>query len=205
MVSLQEWETAQLKAKTPVDWRRVDKLAAAACSQGLRSIEEIREAARLGLQRLQGSTRKPAFDGPDSETWIEALVFRVWHGLGQQNHCARSSTPLETNIERLPFLAHCIGEDNKLVGLSRPWIDVLGYDREELIGRRSTEFLTDKSRKRAIDEYLPRFWEEGHLHGIDYEFVGKTGKIVPVSLSAVVEFATENKPARSMAILTIKK
>ena len=65
-----------------------------------------------------------------------------------------------------PVMLHSIDRDGRIVKVNRRWLQELGYEESEVIGRRSTEFLTDESRTRALSDTLPLFWQTGSAHGL---------------------------------------
>ncbi|MEO1687932.1 MAG: ATP-binding protein, partial [Pseudomonadota bacterium] len=73
--------------------------------------------------------------------------------------------------------------------------------REEMIGRRSSEFLTEESRRYAVETVLPRFYAEGRCDGAAYDFVRKTGEVVPMVLSATAQHDAAGGFIRSLAVL----
>lgn len=103
--------------------------------------------------------------------------------------------------EETPALLHCIGPDGKIVMVSNRWLQHFGYTREEVLGRRSTEFLTPECRARALEVELPRFFKEGRIEDVPYQFVRKNGEVFDVLLSGTVEWDQEGKVARCMGIL----
>ena len=76
-----------------------------------------------------------------------------------------------------PAMLHSIDSDGCLISVSNYWLDTLGYTREEVINRRTTEFLTDESKRYAQDIVLPEFFKTGHCQNIPYQFVKKNGEL----------------------------
>ncbi|NUP09174.1 MAG: response regulator [Polyangiaceae bacterium] len=105
-------------------------------------------------------------------------------------------------FERAPAIMHAIDKEGRIVSVTERWLERFGYERAEVLGRRSTEFLSEESRQRALEEVLPRFFREGRCDDIPYEFVRKSGDTVSVRLSATVERDAEGHIARSCAVLT---
>ena len=108
--------------------------------------------------------------------------------------------PLEVLFDVGPIMMHSIDGDGVLVNVSEFWADKLGYTREEMIGRRSTEFLTEESKAYAEDVVLPRFFETGKVFNVEYEFVRKSGDVLPVLMSATSENTPEGEFVRSLAV-----
>ncbi|MEZ5823430.1 MAG: PAS domain-containing protein [Geminicoccaceae bacterium] len=122
-----------------------------------------------------------------------------------QAHEARELTlALENRFQTLyhstPALLHSIDSAGRLISVSDRWLDVLGYERSEVIGRRSTEFLTAESQELAKD-VLRTFREQGYVHDIPYRFVRKDGVEVDMLLSATSERDPSGKIIRSLAVM----
>ena len=64
--------------------------------------------------------------------------------------------------ENAPVMLHSIYENGQLVSVSDKWLDVMGYDREEVIGRKSVEFLTEESKRKA-EKIIPEFLSTGKV------------------------------------------
>ncbi len=100
-----------------------------------------------------------------------------------------------------PVMLHSIDRDGRLLSVSDHWLSAMGYTREEVIGRLSTEFLTEDSRVYAREEVLPAFYKSGTCTDVPYQFVTKTGGIIDVNLSAVAEKDAAGNVTRSLAVL----
>ena len=89
--------------------------------------------------------------------------------------------------EHTPVMMHSIDRDGRLTAVNNRWLEVLDYERSEVIGRRSTDFLTPSSRRYAFEVALPAFFEKGEAEGVFYQMVKKDGEVLDVSLSATAE------------------
>lgn len=101
-----------------------------------------------------------------------------------------------------PVMLHSIDREGLLVGVSKYWTEVLGYSREEVIGRRSTDFLTEDSRRYARDVVLPEFFRTGFCHNIHYQLVKKSGEVIDVLLSASAQRDENGAILTSLAVMT---
>ncbi|HEY6007230.1 MAG TPA: PAS domain S-box protein [Geobacteraceae bacterium] len=101
-----------------------------------------------------------------------------------------------------PAMLHSIDRDGKLVSVSNYWLDVLGYERSEVLGRKSTEFLTEASRRHAEDVTLPEFFRTGVCRDVPYQVVTKGGVTIDVLLSAIAEKNHAGETVRSLAVMT---
>ncbi|MCG9683358.1 EAL domain-containing protein [Vibrio sp. Isolate23] len=106
--------------------------------------------------------------------------------------------------EKTPSAMHSIGHDGKLVSVSDEWLKLLGYERHEVIGRPSTDFLTEASAKLAREVILPIFFKTGKISDIHYQMIRKSGEVIDVELSGFLETSSKETSGRSMAVLKDK-
>jgi PAS domain S-box-containing protein len=103
--------------------------------------------------------------------------------------------------QNTPAMLHSIDREGRLLDVSNYWLERLGYERDEVIGRRSVEFLTETSKRLAADVYLPKFYQAGVIKEVPYQFIKKKGEIIDVLLSAISERDGASNVTRSLAVL----
>lgn len=116
-----------------------------------------------------------------------------------------SEDPFQVLFERAPIMMHSIDHDGRLMQVSNFWARQLGYDIDEMVGRKSIEFLTPECRKYAETTGMPKLMASGAIHNLEYEFVRKDGSILSALLSATTinegDEKAEPKNPRSLAII----
>jgi PAS domain S-box-containing protein len=115
---------------------------------------------------------------------------------------AKSEARYRYLYEKAPVMLHSIDERGRLVSVSDRWLDVMGYDRKEVIGRKSVEFLTLESRRKAEKKILPEFFRTGKVQNVPYRFVKKNGDVIDTILTAQSEYGDEEGIERSLAAIT---
>jgi len=100
-----------------------------------------------------------------------------------------------------PVMLHSIDLDGRLVSVSNFWLESLGYERSEVLGRTTTDFLTPASRSYATEVVLPEFFHTGACKDVPYQFVKKNGEIIDVILSAIAERDSNDNVIRSLAVM----
>ncbi len=100
-----------------------------------------------------------------------------------------------------PVMLHSIDRNGRLIAVSDYWLEYLGYAREEVIGRKLSDFLTESSRRHAEQTFLPEFFKTGVVRNVGYQFFKKDGSIIDISLSATAERDAEGAVARSRTVL----
>ena len=89
-------------------------------------------------------------------------------------------------VDQAPVPVHVVDADFKITNVNRRWLDKLGYERSEVLGRPSTDFLSGESRERALRDVLPLFRRAGSSRSVGKNFETKDGRAVPVLLDAQV-------------------
>lgn len=101
-----------------------------------------------------------------------------------------------------PAMLHTINASGIITQVSDFWLSYLGYERDEVIGRRSVDFLDAESRDRALQEILPTLFETGRNTNIPYRFIRKDGEMLDVLLSSFLERDENGQPLHSFAVMT---
>jgi len=118
-----------------------------------------------------------------------------------EQELARSEARFRELYERTPVMLHTIDAEGKLTAVSGYWLAHLGYRREDVIGRRSVEFLTAESRKEAETQGIPRLMQEGAVYEMSFQFVKADGGIIDVMLSAVAQYDEAGNFERGLAVM----
>ncbi len=115
---------------------------------------------------------------------------------------ARLRAKLERWFTVTPAMLQSIDEAGRLIAASDAWLAKLGYKREEVIGRPSSDFLTPESREYAIKNVLPEFFQRGHCENVEYQMAAKDGRVIDVLLSAVLDEDSTGDGRASLAVVT---
>jgi PAS domain S-box-containing protein len=108
----------------------------------------------------------------------------------------------ESLFAQTPAMMHSIDRSGRIVRVSDMWLEVMGYTREEVVGRPSVEFLAPESRHCAIETVLPAVFATGEgFRDVPCQFVKKSGEILDVLLSCAVERDPEGRFMRTLAVL----
>ncbi|HVK63452.1 MAG TPA: PAS domain S-box protein [Polyangium sp.] len=103
--------------------------------------------------------------------------------------------------EHAPIILHSIDAEGRLVSVSDGWLDALGYERAEVLGHRSVDFMTEASRAHALAR-IPELFRRGVGRGNRYEFVRKDGSLLEVVMTVLVERDAAGKLLRTFAVST---
>ncbi len=100
-----------------------------------------------------------------------------------------------------PAMLHSVDLEGRLVMVSDHWLETLGYAREEVIGRKITDFFSAASRRYAEETVIPHFFQTGvPARDISYQYLKKNGEPMEILLSAIAERDEAGKIVRSLAV-----
>jgi PAS domain S-box-containing protein len=108
-----------------------------------------------------------------------------------------SEEQLRKLYRETPLPLHVVGSDGRIEKVSDTWLKLLGYAREEVNGRKLTDFTTEDS-KHQYDEFVwPSLQRGEEIQEIELQFVRKSGEVLDVLLSAHEELL-DGKPVRTL-------
>jgi len=99
-----------------------------------------------------------------------------------------------------PAMLHSIDTEGHLLSVSDYWVEIMGYGREEVIGKPLTVFLTQVSQIYAKREVFPQFFQTGFCKDVAYQFVKKNGQVIDVLLSGIADRDASGRIQRSLAV-----
>jgi PAS domain S-box-containing protein len=165
------------------------------------------------LQRLDAITQEPLIKttGPIVLALcvlIGIAVFFLYrqasHEIRQRRSAERALRSSEERFRSLyhhtPAMLHSIDPQGRLISVSGYWAEVMGYDRDEIIGRKLTDFFAPDSRKYAEATVIPEFFKTGFCQDIPYQFIKKNGEKIDVLLSAIADRDANGNIVRSLAV-----
>jgi two-component system, cell cycle sensor histidine kinase and response regulator CckA len=111
-------------------------------------------------------------------------------------------TPVATRVSLTiaPMMLHSIDGAGCITEVSDLWLERLGYTCDEVIGHKSTEFLTDASARYANEVVLPTFFATGACD-VEYEMRRKDGSVFPARLRGVAVRNERGAFVRSIAVV----
>lgn len=113
----------------------------------------------------------------------------------------KSEMRYQAVYRKTPAMMHSIDANGIIVEVSDIWLEKLGYKRDQVIGRPSTDFLTEGSKEYARSVVLPAFFQTGECDDVSYQFICSNGDIMHVFLTARAEYDEAGNIIRSVAVL----
>ena len=104
-------------------------------------------------------------------------------------------------FEATPAMVHSSDAQGRLLAVSDTWLAKLGYARTEVIGKPSTNFLTQTSRDYAQRVVLPEFFRTGRCENVEYQMLRGDGKLMDVLVSATLERDAQGEAVRTLSVI----
>ncbi len=101
--------------------------------------------------------------------------------------------------DNTPVMMHSLNKNGELVSVNEYWLKVMGYTREEVIGKSAVSFLSETSRQDALNVSIPRFFATGNIEKIERQWIKKNGEIIDALLSAASVRNKQGEIERSLA------
>ncbi len=116
----------------------------------------------------------------------------------------REAALLRESEERLrklyretPLPLHAVGADGRIERVSNAWLKLLGYPREDTLGRDLTDFMTEDSKRRYKSTVWPSLRAGDDVQEVECRFVRKSGEVLDVLLNAHEE-RSDGEPVRML-------
>ncbi len=102
--------------------------------------------------------------------------------------------------ENSPFGCQTLDANGCLIEINQAWLDILGFTREEVIGKNFAEFLHSEWRDDFKEKYT-RFNAAGEISDIELQMVKKDGLSVVVSLQGRIGIASQGRLPQAYCLL----
>ncbi len=101
---------------------------------------------------------------------------------------------------KTPVMLHSIDTEGRIIRVSDHWVEVMGYNREEVIGEQLIKFFTPESQQYAIKVVFPEFFSTGFCKDISYTYVKKNTETMDILLSCYGVRDDSGNIIRSLAV-----
>jgi PAS domain S-box-containing protein len=143
-------------------------------------------------------TTKPAYE--ELEKRINNLEKQVQKTQKVEKALQESEERFRLLYERAPLAYQSLDENGCLIEVNEAWLDMLGYTREEVVGRSVADFLSPEFREH-FEQHFPRFKSVGEVLGVEFELRKKDGTPVLISVNGKIGLDSEGNFKQTHCIL----
>ncbi len=144
------------------------------------------DLAVVEFQRKDGSaiellTRANAYFGDDNRYRYSVFIFV------EMANRSRAERRYRDLYQSTPAMLHTIDAEGCIKNVSDWWLEKLGYEREEVIGRSIIDFMTPASQESVLDDGLSNLINAGDAKNVPRQMVTRSGEVLDVLMSATTE------------------
>ena len=103
--------------------------------------------------------------------------------------------------QKTPAMLHSMDREGRLLCVSQSWLDTLGYDRKEVIGKDFFTFIVSENIPEIKAKYLQRLKTLGEFRDSSYKLRLANGSVIDVSISGVALCDFDGCLTESLAVL----
>jgi PAS domain S-box-containing protein len=112
-----------------------------------------------------------------------------------------SEERFRTLYHKTPAMLQSIDAKGRLVGVSDFWLEAMGYEYNEVIGRPVSDFLFPQSPPGGGASSPSLLLNNGAIKNVSQQFVTKSGRVIDTLISAVAERDAEGNVQGSLAVI----
>jgi diguanylate cyclase (GGDEF)-like protein/PAS domain S-box-containing protein len=134
--------------------------------------------------------------------FLEHRVKNRTRELQQTVEALRESEKRFRNLyEEAPLGYQSLDEEGRVIDVNQAWLAMLGYEKEEVIGRCIGDFLPGQRRELLMDRF-PQPKESGDIHGLEIEMLHRNATPITVSVDGRVGHDGQGKFKQTHCILS---
>jgi PAS domain S-box-containing protein len=104
-------------------------------------------------------------------------------------------------VEQIPLGYQSLNADGYIIDVNQEWLNIMGYSRKEVLGRRFSNFLTSEYAENFLKNFS-LFKKSGEIHGLELEMVKKDGLIIIVSFDGKIGYDKEGVFSQTHCIMS---
>lgn len=113
-----------------------------------------------------------------------------------------SEARYRTLYNRTPMALHSVDAKARLIDVNDTWLAMLGYQRQDILGRSPADFMSAESAERYRQGARPEMLAQPQgVQVVDYQFLTSSGRVIDGRLAASGEFDLEGRFVRSWSAI----
>uniref|UniRef100_A0A7C4MM34 histidine kinase n=1 Tax=Desulfatirhabdium butyrativorans TaxID=340467 RepID=A0A7C4MM34_9BACT len=160
------------------------------------------EGRYFGFLGFDECSRRRKWPAEDVDLLLS--ISRIMTGVIERKRNEEALRESEQRFRRIyeesPIAYQSIDADGRILDVNPAWLNLFGYDREEVIGKFLWECFTPESRQ-TFETNFPVFRKRGVSHGQEREIVHKDGRIMTVVFDGVWVRDKQGNPTYTHCVL----
>ena len=154
----------------------------------LRRVGHVRDF-EVQLRTKEGDILNCILNAEVIELFGEPHIVSITHDITERKRAEEALRESEERFrilfENAPLGYQSLNEQGDFIELNETWCKVLGYTKEEVLGRNFSEFIHPDFRE-VFNENFPKFKSIGYILGVEFEMIKKDGSEITVSFDGKI-------------------
>ena len=132
------------------------------------------------------------FEGPVADEKLKFAAEMVVYHTQTSKNLRHNHETYRLLYENAPMAYQSLDADGNILEVNKTWLEVLGYTREEVVGRWFGNFLSPE----CVEHFkynFPRFKEAGEVSNVEFEMVKSDGVNIRVSFDGKIGYDSKGK------------
>ncbi len=129
----------------------------------------------------------PVYDDAGNLIEVEGIVRNITERKRAEEALRTSEKQFRILYEYAPVPYQSLDADGNIIIVNQAWLDLLGYEQHEVIGKHISNFI-EPSSIQTLTYNFPRFKARGEVHDVEFNLVRRDGSIVTVFLQGRIGY-----------------
>ena len=101
---------------------------------------------------------------------------------------ARADSKYRQLYRSTPAMLHTLDAEGSIITVTEHWLQKMGYDRDEVIGRSILDFYSEADRVKLDSDSLEALIKGGEFNNVPRQMVTKGGRVLDLLMSSMPEY-----------------
>ena len=193
--------TEHMKLFTPESWERLSTALAHTAATGVPcelELETVGKEGRIGWMWVRGEAVKDS-EGRITRLW--GVAQDITERKGAEEALRESEERFRLLFENAPLPYQSLDERGYFLDVNQKWLETLGYEREEVIGKWFGDLLGPGFTEH-FDKNFPMFKQACVINGVEFDMVAKNGRVIRLAFNGRVQLGRDGEFLRTHCIFT---